>query len=395
MKPRIAVIGAGVIGLSVARSLALRGAAVTVLDTGAIGAGTSTTTYAWVNSNGKSPASYHRLNVEGMHEHRRLQAQGPGEARWLEACGTVEWASSAAQIEQLHKRAQALSAKGYAVQPGNRAELAARIPELKLPGEAVPIWCFPDESLVCPTLFIAFLRSEALRLGVTIRPRTPVTALAEHASGVRLRLGDASDWSDDFDFAVSAAGRWTAPLLATLGVELAMVDANLPGRVGCGFLGYTAPAPIQLRSNLITSEINIRPDGGGRLILQVLDLDHLADPSRPVPADGDIARHMLARLGQVMHQSEGVQIERIAVGQRSRPADGLPAVGFVTDRQRVYVVATHSGITLAPALGPLVAGELLQGSGSPLLEDYRPGRLIGKASGDFAPIATNHFPAAQ
>ncbi|WP_376785236.1 hypothetical protein [Stutzerimonas nitrititolerans] len=55
--------------------MALRGAKVTLFERDWVGAGTSSTTYAWVNSNGKSPLSYHQLNVEGMEEHRRLQAQ--------------------------------------------------------------------------------------------------------------------------------------------------------------------------------------------------------------------------------------------------------------------------------------------------------------------------------
>ncbi|WP_312838978.1 FAD-dependent oxidoreductase, partial [Pantoea piersonii] len=60
MTQRIAVIGAGVLGLSVARMLALQGAQVTLFDKGAPGAGTSQISFAWVNANGKSPESYHR-----------------------------------------------------------------------------------------------------------------------------------------------------------------------------------------------------------------------------------------------------------------------------------------------------------------------------------------------
>jgi glycine/D-amino acid oxidase-like deaminating enzyme len=79
----------------------------------------------------------------------------------------------------------------------------------------------------------------------------------------------------------------------------------------------------------------------------------------------------------------------------ARPADGLPAVGPVSGTGRIYVVATHSGITLAPLLGRLVTEELIDGRRSPLLADYAPDRLIGKSIQDFPKFATLHFPAAQ
>ena len=89
-----------------------------------------------------------------------------------------------------------------------------------------------------------------------------------------------------------------------------------------------------------------------------------------------------------------LQIENIVIGQRARPADGLPAIGYVTPHQRVYVAVTHSGITLSPLIGKLVAQELVQDQASELLADFRPQRLLGKNASDFAPIKRN-FPAAQ
>lgn len=393
MKQKIAVIGAGVVGLSVARSLALQGASVTLLEAATVGSGTSATSYAWVNSNGKSPDAYHALNVAGMNAHRLLQQQSPSQIRWLDECGTLEWAAEPCEAARLQARVESLVAKGYAVVPVERQALSRSLPELILPADSIPIWSFPDESLLCPALFVAFLRSQAIQNGVSILEHQQVTGIDEHACGVRLQLNNDTCWEGDI--AVSAVGRWSAPLLATLGVELAMVDADQPGRISCSFLGHTSPAQIQLRSNLITPEINIRPDGGGRLLLQVLDIDHQADPARVPAADSPVGKEMMARLARVMRNSASVQLEQIVVGQRSRPADGLPAVGYVTDRKRVYVVATHSGMTLAPALGSLVAEDILTGSRPAILADFSPDRLIGRKASDFQEIETHHFPAAQ
>ncbi|AUA33305.1 FAD-binding oxidoreductase [Pseudomonas sp. SGAir0191] len=393
MKPKIGVMGAGVIGLSVARELALKGAQVTLFESEFVGGGTSSTTYAWINSNGKSPLGYHHLNVEGMREHRRLQEQNSGRATWLHECGTLEWATDSEAIKRLTARALSLQSKEYPAHLLSINEMKRLIPELIPPASDIPVWSFPTEAVLFPTIFLAFLRSELERLGVTIYERHQITDITEYREGVSLKINQSGSWEGDF--MVSAVGRWTASVLGKANIQIAMIDADQAGKIGCSFLGYTTPAQIQLRSNLITSELNIRPDGGGRLLLQAPDLDHAADPKMINNLDGDVGRELLARLGRVFHNTREVRLERLLVGQRCRPADGLPAIGYVSGHKRLYVIATHSGMTLAPVLGKLAAQELIEGERSPLLKGFTPNRLMGKTSSDFKPIETIHFPAAQ
>ena len=60
------VIGAGVMGASVAYRLAQAGSAVTVLEATRIGGGTSGVSFAWTNAHKKPPKPYHDLNVAGI-----------------------------------------------------------------------------------------------------------------------------------------------------------------------------------------------------------------------------------------------------------------------------------------------------------------------------------------
>ena len=47
------------------------------------------------------------------------------------------------------------------------------------------------------------------------------------------------------------------------------------------------------------------------------------------------------------------------MARRAIPPDGLPLVGRLPDSPWLYHVVTHSGVTLAPLLGRLVAEEIV------------------------------------
>ena len=63
---RCVVIGAGILGASVAARLAAAGLRVTLLDQDQPGRATSRWSFAWINSNDKGPRPYHDLNHAGM-----------------------------------------------------------------------------------------------------------------------------------------------------------------------------------------------------------------------------------------------------------------------------------------------------------------------------------------
>ena len=63
---RCVVIGAGILGASVAARLAAAGLRVTLLDQDQPGRAASRWSFAWTNSNDKAPRPYHDLNHAGM-----------------------------------------------------------------------------------------------------------------------------------------------------------------------------------------------------------------------------------------------------------------------------------------------------------------------------------------
>lgn len=81
---RVAVIGGGVLGASVAAALATTGDAVTLLTDGD-GKTTpaSAASFAWVNARDKSPESYRRLNEDARRRH------GESQAGWFVRSGAI------------------------------------------------------------------------------------------------------------------------------------------------------------------------------------------------------------------------------------------------------------------------------------------------------------------
>ncbi|GAA3732744.1 glycine/D-amino acid oxidase-like deaminating enzyme [Spinactinospora alkalitolerans] len=370
---RIAVVGAGVIGLSLAREFAGQGCRVTVYEQDRPGAGTSGTSFAWVNSHAKEPDSYHGLNLAGVRAHHELHRSLPDGPRWFHPTGNLEWATEPGHARVLERSVARLRGRGYAAEWIPAEEARAMEPGARIPDGVRSAAFFPDEGYVLPAEYLARLLTDALASGAEIACPAPVRAVVPHADGADIALADGS--TATADAVVTAAGRWTEPLLATAGCHVPMADPDAAGSATTGYLAYTEPAPVRLERVLTTSHLNLRPDGGGRLVLQGLDLDADADPARPPGADAPLAEELLRRLARVLRGGEHARIAEVRVGQRSLPADGLTACGFADGGRRVYAVATHSGITLAPALAPLVADEVLRGTRSELLADFRADRF--------------------
>ncbi|WP_158893533.1 NAD(P)/FAD-dependent oxidoreductase [Amycolatopsis anabasis] len=386
---RIAIIGLGVVGASAARSLARAGARVTVFERTAPAAGTSGTSFAWTNSHQKDPLAYHELNTAGIAEHDALLEPG---ADWYFPTGNLEWAAGPAGNERLAAAVSQLRARDYPVEWITPARARELVPDLRVPAEVTEIAWYPREGYVLPVPLLARLWGEARDLGAGLRCPEEVVGIEERAAGVRLAL--ASGEAERFDAVVLAAGRWTEPLAASAGLMIPLADPDAPGSATVGFLGYTTPVPARVGRVLTTPRLNARPDGGGRLVVQGLDLDAAADPANPPAPDGEYARRLCARLRELLHGTEGARLDALRVGRRAMPADGHTIAGFAGGGA-VYVLATHSGITLGPLLGRLAAEEIVGGRTSALLERFRPHRFAGVDRASIAPLTPARFAGQQ
>ncbi|MDS2172618.1 FAD-dependent oxidoreductase [Nesterenkonia sp. CL21] len=361
----VVVIGGGILGISVATELAIRGTPVTLLEAARIGAGTTSTSYAWVNANGKEPESYFRLNQAGLDAHRSLATP---QTPWIAATGHLEIAEDEAHERDLRARAERMTSRGYAVEELTSAQAQRLEPGIIVPPSAKTIVFFPDEAHVYPHLYVAERLVQFQAHGGILREGARVTGIDRSGSPLNVLLADGSHI--EADRVVLATGRWTGPLAASLGLDVPMAAHTAPGDVTVGHLVRTAPTPARLHRLVTTPWLNVRPEGGGRLLIQALDLDVSASPEAAESDRASLVPEYLSRLRTILHGTESLETAEILVGQRAMPIDGRTIAGPAPEAPDIYVVATHSGVTLAPFLGRAVAREV-QGDIEPLLEDFR------------------------
>ena len=357
---RVVVIGAGVVGAAVAAGLTRQGASVTVLEARHPGAGTSGTTFAWINSANKAPKPYFALNYAGVRAHHTLAAGG---APWFFPTGNLERATTDEHRAVLAARIDRLRDWDYPARRLTAAQAGELEPDLVTPPGADYAF-YPEEGHVHPIPLLARLLGEARDNGAILHTGARVTEV----DGGKVRTEDGA--LHGADIVVTCAGRWTTEVAALAGADVPMLDPDLAGSPTVGFMVTTAPLPVRLSRMLTTSRLNVRPDGGGRLLLHALDLDGAADPALPVTPG--LVADVAGRLPAVLAGADDVPVDQVRIGQRAIPADGRTVAGFTSAQH--YVVATHSGVTLAPLLADLVADEVF-GVESPLLTPFRPDRF--------------------
>ncbi|MFI7296386.1 NAD(P)/FAD-dependent oxidoreductase [Streptomyces sp. NPDC050121] len=369
---KVIIIGAGVLGVCVARQLALAGEDVLLVDRSGAGTGTTATTFAWTNSSRKPDPDYHRLNLAGMEEHARLAEQLRG-ARSYFPSGALQWADAASE-QWLADNVERLRMLDYPVHWVMPAEATRIAGDLRIPATITAIAHFPSEGYVLPELFVDRLLADAERHGATC-VIGEVVAIDDRPGGVSVTL--ATGEVRRADRVVLAAGRWTERLAARAGIDVPMVTGTGRGAATVGLLGYATSPEVDLRCVIHSPGLNLRPAGGGHTVLQALDLNADVDPADPPSADGDMARTLARRFCALLPGPSRAPRIDLRVGLRSLPADGHTIAGYASAQSRVYCLVSHSGVTLAPILGRLVATEITTGQEQDLLGAFRPTRFTG------------------
>lgn len=365
---RICVIGAGVLGLTIAYELSSRGHDVVILEKDSPFAGASHRSFAWINANNKQPAAYHRLNELGVEEHIRFQEAFPSEAVWLSMSGNILADFSEHRADTYSQRMQQARDERYPVEELDRDVLVATEPAIAWPDDLDSAIFFPKEGYLDNDILARELLAALTDQGVEIQQATvervegsATQATVTHNRGV-----------EDFDQVVIAAGAASRMLGENSGFQIPVADPSVPSARTHSLLGLTEVAELGLGHVVISDRINVRPRHDGRMWVQVPYVeDRVEEGESP---------ELLQEVGSVMETElkrlfgAAVAVENVIFSARSFPEDGVSIMGYVDPDQRVYAAVTHSGMTLA-ALFARLTSEELAGERSPLLDSFRPSRF--------------------
>lgn len=364
MAPRhIVVIGAGIVGAAVAHALGAAGADVTVVDAAGPGQGTSETSLAWVNSNQKPPRGYHDFSVRAMRAWRRL-ADEFGRPPWYVPAGNLAWACDDRQRADLSAVVARLRDWGYPADEVDACGVSTMEPHLRVPAGAYVVH-FPTESFVYPRAAV-----HALLAGARVVSGHGAAVLESRGSRVTaVRLGDGERMVADAY--VCCAGWRTPALVEPLGVRVPLVPGDACGSAAPGLaVRVTTTSPL-LGRVVHAPDLSLRPDSPVGLRMDAEDVNGQVH-QHTAPADLDrYAWELVERAGRVV---AGLPVEpaieaRLCI--RPLPVDGKPIVGWLPAVDNVYLIVGHSGVTLAPLLARLAAGEIVLGQLDPALGAYR------------------------
>jgi glycine oxidase len=356
-KPKVAIIGAGVIGLGIAWRLAQRGAAVTVFDKGTAGAGASHAAAGMLAACCEAEPGEEALVALGRESQARwpefavelLQTSGVDVE--LRTEGTLLVALTADDQARLHHHLAYQKKLHLPLEWISAAETRKREPHLagKLAGA---VWS-PQDHQVDNRKLAAALRIAAERAGVTIRENTPVKAISAAQGRVDgLVLDDGTKFAADV--VVLAAGAWSRGI-GGLPAELRPPVRPIKGQMLS--LRMDPRAPL-IRHVLWAPGVYLVPRNDGRLLVGATVEEKAFDTA--LTAGGLLT--LLEAAWRAVPAIEELPIDEMWVGHRPGSRDDAPILGAGPVGGLVYATGHYrNGILLAPVTADAISRLVMDG----------------------------------
>jgi len=346
---RVAVVGAGAVGLTAATTIADSGAEVVLYDRGEIASGAT----------GRAAGICYDAFAEDLDAEiaaaslRRFREFGV-----LTECPYVWFAREGddANADAIAEQVPRMQSHGRDVALVDPDELGERYPQLRT-DEIGTAAIAHRAGHVDPTAYADVLTERVLAQGVEVRTGTPVSLVGPTTLAT-------ADETVECDAVLVAAGPATREIVADAGVQIPLK-------------AYRAQALVTdpLRATLpmaydATQHVYWRPRDGGLLVgdgVSEVNPDDW-DPD----ADESFERSALDRLGRAT--TVDATIDRSWAGRCTATPDRDPLLGAVADGLYVAAGWHGHGLMRSPALGERIGRQVLGGDG---VDAYDPDRFDG------------------
>ena len=406
----VAVVGAGIVGLSVAWFLQARGVEVTIFDRRDVGAGASAGNAGWISPGLAVPLPDPRLMRYGLRSLLRAHAplrippaELPAMWRFLAClaanCRASRWNTGVASFVAINNAAIAaydaivaggvvadivdapidfalrdrrqVSSVRHEVETLARHGLAPSLTQLReidilaehpiLTSHTHYGLRLEGQRYLQPLPFVRALANSVLNRGGRCVLETDVIGFSAAKRGIIL---ESALGSEHFDAVVLANGAWMSRLAAPIGVRL-------PIAAGRGY-SFIVGSHSSLSSPLYFPEVRVActPSAQGVRVGGTMEFS-----SPDAPHNERRIEAIVASMRPFMKGIDWDQRRDTWVGPRPVTSDGLPLIG-ATRVPNAYVAGGHGmfGMTLGPVTGQLLAKLITSGEVPAALQPFDPCR---------------------
>lgn len=373
---QVLVVGAGIVGASIAYHLILEGNEVTVIDMEGPASHASRGTFAWINASwAKQPQYYHSLNQQSTAYWHELSETLDIPVKFG---GSLEWFNSEVRQKNLVTQIAEQQRWGEPAQILNTYE-ASKLEQQVDFGDTEFVASSPHDGAVDPVLATNQFLNAATKMGAMVKYPCKLESVQREASQNRAKTscGDIS-----FDKLVLAVGAASDVIKEIAGV-------NIEQRTTPGIIVVTKPMKTLLNGIIVAPGVHIHQRLDGRMVLGEQDgvpktqahktrLKNRPNEYPNTALANQHAQRIINLAGTYLPDMVNAEVEYVYIGWRPLPIDGHPVLGYSSKVPDIYIAVTHSGVTLAPIIGKLAAQEISNNTLNQLFEFYRPNRHLEK-----------------
>jgi sarcosine oxidase subunit beta len=365
----VAIVGAGITGLSVAWHLAQRGLTVTAFDGTGIGSGATAIQPGGVRQQWGTEVAC-RMAREAFAFYDEIGARlAPAVDPHLTACGYLFVAQAEAELAAQRERVELqrrLGIPSREVTPAEAGELVEGLAAEQLVGG---VWCGQDGYFDRPLAVVGAFADAAAREGATFADRR-VEAIAPDGAGWRLELRGGESVSAA---TVVVAAAWdSTALLAPLGIDL-------PIEREPKYLFYSDPIRERLLEPLVISPE--RHFAAKQLADGSVLASDLGAGSRPHEHREIWHSNVRRAITELLPILEYVSFPVLVEGFYDVTPDRQPVLGPLEGHDGLFIAAglNGRGLMMAPTIGRVIADGIVDGAMEDAMAPLAASRFAGGA----------------
>ena len=350
------VVGAGIIGSSVAYELSKRGVKVTLIDKNAPGSACSGSSFSWINATyPKKPYSYNLFSQLGINAFHLMQRELSLDIKWN---GSLEWSSAMEDQEKLIES----------------------VNELKSYPKYTPTSIIGYEKAKELEPYINFSGNENIIFSKKDGAIDPKDAISKMIDAIKKNGGsilypckfeEIIESNDSFSKIKTSMGILKSQnVIFCNGVDIDnSFNKNFLKKPRPGVIIKTKPQKNLINSVVYGPKIHAHQQSNGQLIIG----EQITAPIRENPINH--LKRINKHFKNMVKDASDLRPSEVLIGLRPIPKDDLPIIGRFKNKS-VYIAVMHSGISLAAIVGNLVTQEIVDEVDSLLLKDFRPSRFF-------------------